>query len=128
MTVRVEDPFAFGNGSWEIVDGVVTDDYDPEDTDTFWSALDTVLKSAKAQGIRLPDYVDDEYKIKRSGWLGEELNDKPCTYGIPKDPAGDPRDTKQCGKPSVYKAVGGFEFCQEHAPEVAENDEVYLPA
>lgn len=66
-------------------------------------------------------------QLPRSGWLGKELNDKPCTYGIPKDPEGDPRDTKQCGKPSVYKAVGGFEYCQEHAPEVAENDEIYLP-
>lgn len=64
--------------------------------------------------------------IKRSGWLGEELNDKPCTYRIPKDPEGDPRDTKRCDKPSVYKAVGGFEYCQEHAPEVAENDEIYI--
>jgi hypothetical protein len=66
-------------------------------------------------------------KIERSGWLGDELNDKPCTYGIPKDTEGDPRDTKACGKPSVYKAVGGSEYCAEHAPEVAANDEIYLP-
>lgn len=65
-------------------------------------------------------------QIQRSGYLGEELNDKPCTYGIAKDPEGDPRDTKPCGQPSVYKAVGGFEFCAEHAPEVAANDEIFV--
>lgn len=58
------DPFSHGVGSWEIVDGVASDDYNPEDSDTFWAALDTVLKSAKTQGIRLPDYVDGEYKLQ----------------------------------------------------------------
>lgn len=65
----------------------------------------------------------------RSGWLGGELNDKPCVYGIPKDPEGDPRETKACGQPSVYKETGGpGTYCPEHAPEVAAKDEsVYGP-
>jgi hypothetical protein len=49
------DPFLFGNQSWQIVEGVKSAEYD--DTDSFWSALDAVLTSAKARGIKLPDYV-----------------------------------------------------------------------
>lgn len=81
-------------------------------------ALETVNVRSQSETARLP----------RNGWLGKELNDKPCAYGIPKDLEGDPLDTKQCGQPSVYKAVGGFEYCAEHAPEVAANDEIYLPS
>lgn len=51
------DPFAFGNQTWEIVEGVESAEYDPEDSDTFWSALETVLTSARAQGIELPEYA-----------------------------------------------------------------------
>lgn len=55
--------FAPWNQELTYFPNVESAEYDTEDLDTFWAALDTVLKSAKAQGIRLPDYVDDKYKL-----------------------------------------------------------------
>ena len=51
------DPFAFGNREWEIVAGVESSEYDPADTDSFWSAQQAVIDSARQAGIELPDYV-----------------------------------------------------------------------
>lgn len=51
------DPFALGNTTWEIVSGIESAEYDPEDTDTFWEALTVVLESAIAHGIEIPDYA-----------------------------------------------------------------------
>lgn len=51
------DPFAFGNQEWEIVDNVEASDYDSTDSDSFWSAQQDVIESAREAGIALPDYV-----------------------------------------------------------------------
>jgi hypothetical protein len=48
------DPFGLASGSkWQIVDGIVGVDYDPNDTDTFWAAQQEILKAAKVAGISL---------------------------------------------------------------------------
>ena len=52
------DPFAFGNREWEIVAGVDLEEYDPQDSDSFWTAQQAVIDSAREAGIELPDYVD----------------------------------------------------------------------
>ena len=59
-----------------------------------------------------------------------QRDEEACVYGIPKDPQGNPFDTKTCGRPAVYKAIGGNSwFCAEHAPEVQANDDsVYFDA
>lgn len=51
------------NEDVEIVPNVRSAKYDSDDSDSFWEALDRVLKSAKRHGIRLPDYVDEDYKL-----------------------------------------------------------------
>jgi hypothetical protein len=51
------DPFAFGNRNWEQIEEVDTSEYDPTDTDTFWQALEVVLKSARKCGIELPEHA-----------------------------------------------------------------------
>lgn len=51
------DPFAWGNREWKIVEGVASSEYDPNDSDSFWSAQEEVIESARAAGIELPDYV-----------------------------------------------------------------------
>lgn len=50
------DPFAFGNRTWEQIEEVDTSEYDQADTDTFWEALEVVLKSARKCGIELPSH------------------------------------------------------------------------
>lgn len=39
------------------IEGVDTAEYNPEDTDSFWYALQLVLTSARNQGIALPDHA-----------------------------------------------------------------------
>jgi len=51
------DPFAWGNRTWEIVHGVSSCEYDPEDSDSFWTAQQSVIESARKAGVELPDYV-----------------------------------------------------------------------
>jgi len=45
------------NEDYKAVAGVETATYDSEDTDSFWSALSTILESAKAKKVKLPDYA-----------------------------------------------------------------------
>lgn len=51
------DPFAWGNREWTVVPNVASAEYDPEDSDTFWSAQQAVVESARAAGVELPDYA-----------------------------------------------------------------------
>lgn len=39
------------------IEGVKTASYDSDDEDSFWSALETVLTSAREKGVSLPDYA-----------------------------------------------------------------------
>lgn len=49
--------FAPWNQDYKPVAGVKTATYDGDNTDSFWSALSTVLKSAQAKKVELPDYA-----------------------------------------------------------------------
>jgi len=49
--------FAPWNQAVIVVEGVATAEYDGEDIDSFWSALEGVLTSARAAGVQLPDYA-----------------------------------------------------------------------
>lgn len=51
------DPYAFGNRTWAVVEGVPSTDYDADDRDSFWAAQQDVIDSAREAGIELPDYV-----------------------------------------------------------------------
>lgn len=44
------------NEEYQYVAGVVSVDYD-DDSDSFWCALQTVLESARANGVDLPEYA-----------------------------------------------------------------------
>lgn len=46
--------FAPWNQEVKTFENVQTDTYEDDDTDSFWSALNTVLTSAREQGIELP--------------------------------------------------------------------------
>jgi len=43
------DPFAFGNREWEIVEGVPGVEYDPQDSDTFWAAVEQIEQAIAAK-------------------------------------------------------------------------------
>lgn len=49
--------FAPWNQDYRPVKGVKTATYDSADTDSFWSALSIVLKSAQKNKVTLPDYA-----------------------------------------------------------------------
>jgi hypothetical protein len=51
------DPFAWGNSTWAIVETVEGVEYDPEDTDSFWTAQAEIVEAAEEAGITLPDYA-----------------------------------------------------------------------
>jgi hypothetical protein len=53
------DPFALASGeTWEIVEGTPTVEYDPDDSDSFWSAQMEIVEAAKRKGIEVPDYAE----------------------------------------------------------------------
>jgi hypothetical protein len=52
------DPFAWANQEWEIVPGILSADYDADDSDTFWEAREKVLDSVRKAGIPLPDDLE----------------------------------------------------------------------
>ena len=52
------DPFQFGNQSWDLVSEIEGQEYDADDTDSFWTAQQEILKEAKEKGIELPDYAE----------------------------------------------------------------------
>ncbi|MCI0488940.1 MAG: hypothetical protein L0229_20300 [Blastocatellia bacterium] len=39
------------------VEGIETAEYDDDDNDSFWTALETVLSSARAAGVKLDDHA-----------------------------------------------------------------------
>lgn len=50
------DPFGVApNQRWSIVDGVPGQEYDPEDSDTFWGAVEDVVTAARDAGIPVDD-------------------------------------------------------------------------
>lgn len=49
--------FAPWNQDYKPVKGVKTSTYDGDDSDSFWSALSTVLESAQAKGVKLPSHA-----------------------------------------------------------------------
>jgi len=53
------DPFAWGCKEWEIVEGIKSAEYDPDDTDTFWYAQGEIIDDAIAKGVDLPPYATE---------------------------------------------------------------------
>lgn len=53
------DPFSMASGeTWEIVDDTPTVEYDPKDSDSFWTAQAEIVEAAKRKGIQVPDYAN----------------------------------------------------------------------
>lgn len=53
------DPFDFGgNETFTLVEKVQGVEFDPEDTDSFWSAQQEIIQQCKDLHIELPDYVE----------------------------------------------------------------------
>lgn len=53
------DPFALASGQrWKIVEGTPTVEYDPANSDSWWSARAKIIKAAKRKGIEVPDYAE----------------------------------------------------------------------
>lgn len=52
------DPFAFGAGNWEIVEGIDSVEYDPEDEDSFWSAREEILSQLRSDNRGVKDLAE----------------------------------------------------------------------
>lgn len=50
-------PFGMAN-EWEVVDGIEPQEYDEDDTDSFWDAQQEILKQCVQKGIQLPEYAE----------------------------------------------------------------------
>lgn len=53
-----EGPLSLGNQTWTHVEGIDEQSYSEDDTDTFWTGQQALLKAAKAAGVELPDYAE----------------------------------------------------------------------
>lgn len=54
---KVGDPFA-GASEWHLVAEVPSLEYDPDDSDSFWSAQSEIIETARSKGFEIPDYVE----------------------------------------------------------------------
>ena len=56
------NPFSLASGeSWEIVEAIPAQEYDADDTDSFWTAQQAILRAAKATNCENPtDYEGEE--------------------------------------------------------------------